>query len=98
MKLTEIIKIIQESKIIITDNFMILQLSVLSFTSCILYGNDTDDSNINILFDVNLNYIKYMSNINELENQLIYFQNESNKLNEYNIQKDYTYLKLELNI
>lgn len=94
----DIINIIRKSKVIITDNVIIVELAALSFTSCILYGNFTENNYINIILKLNLNYIKYIDDINELENQLIYFGNKSNEYNIYDIQRYFKNLILELNI
>ena len=65
--LIDIINIIRKSKIIITDNFYIMELSALSFVSCLLYGNITENKYVNVILKLNLNYIKYIDNINKLE-------------------------------
>ena len=88
-----IIDIIKESKIILTDNLTIMELSALSFTSCILYGNITDNKKMKLV--LNLNYIKYINNINSLEEQLINLENKSNEYKN-NTLINYNYLKSEL--
>ena len=94
--LTSIINIVRDSKIVITDNFTVMELSALSFTSCIIYGNLTQNNNLKII--LNLNYIKYINDINDLKIKLIELINQSEAYNEYDINKDYHSLNLELKI
>jgi glycosyltransferase involved in cell wall biosynthesis len=94
--LTSIINIIRDSKIIITDNFIVMELSALSFTSCIIYGNLTQNNNLKIA--LNLKYVKYINDINELKNKLNELGNQSKVYNEYDINMDYQSLNLELKI
>ena len=94
--LTSIINIIRDSKIIITDNFIVMELSALSFTSCIIYGNLTQNNNLKI--DLNLKYVKYINDINELKNKLNELGNQSKVYNEYDINMDFQSLNLELKI
>lgn len=94
--LTSIINIVRDSKIVITDNFIVMELSALSFTSCIIYGNLTQNNNLKIV--LNLNYIKYINDINDLKIKLIELVNQSEAYNEYDINKDYHSLNLELKI
>ena len=96
--LIDIINIIRKSKIIITDNFYIMELSALSFVSCLLYGNITENKYVNVILKLNLNYIKYIDDINKLEKQLIYLEDKSKEYNEYDIKKDFKDLNLEINI
>jgi glycosyltransferase involved in cell wall biosynthesis len=96
--LIDIINIIRKSKIIITDNFYIMKLSALSFVSCLLYGNITENKNVNVILKLNLNYIKYIDDINKLEKQLIYLEDKSKENNEYDIKKDLKDLNLEIKI
>ena len=91
-----LIDIIRKSKIIITDNFSIMELSALSFVSCILYGNITENKNVNVILKLNVNYIKYIDDINKLEKQLIYLEDKSKEYNEYDIQRDFKDLNLEI--
>ena len=83
-------RIIKKSKIILTDNIHLMELSILHFTSCILYGNFTNNKYLNSLFFY-LKYIKYISDINELENNIIDLKNISNiydfELNFKNLNK-----------
>lgn len=69
--------IIKKSKILITDNIYLMKLSLLYFTSCIVYGNKTENSGKlnNLLF--NLNYIKFINDINELEKKIIELKNRA---------------------
>ena len=94
--LKSIISIVSDSKIVITDNFIIMELSALSFTSCIIYKNLTQNNNLKIV--LNLNYIKYINDINDLKSKLIQLDNQSESYNEYDINKDYHILNLELKI
>ena len=94
--LTSIINIIRDSKIVITDNFIVMELSALSFTSCIIYGNLTQNNNLKIV--LNLNYIKYINDINDLKSKLIELGNQSKVYNEYDINMNYHSLNLELKI
>ena len=73
-----------------------MELSTLSFTSCIIYRNLTQNNNLKIV--LNLNYIKYINNINDLKSKLIELGNQSKAYNEYDINKDYHNLNLELKI
>ena len=94
--LIDIINIIRKSKIIITDNFYIMKLSALSFVSCLLYGNITENKYVNVILKLNVNYIKYIDDINKLEKQLIYLEDKSKEYNEYDIQRDFKDLNLEI--
>ena len=94
--LTSTINIIRDSKIVITDNFIVMELSALSFTSCIIYGNLTQNNNLKIV--LNLNYIKYINDINDLKSKLIELGNQSKVYNEYDINMNYHSLNLELKI
>ena len=73
-----------------------MELSALSFTSCIIYKNLTQNNNLKIV--LNLNYIKYINDINDLKSKLIQLDNQSESYNEYDINKDYHILNLELKI
>jgi hypothetical protein len=73
-----------------------MELSALSFTSCIIYKNLTQNNNLKIV--LNLNYIKYINDINDLKSKLIELGNQSKSYNEYDINKDYHSLNLELKI
>jgi glycosyltransferase involved in cell wall biosynthesis len=98
LKITNITNIIRESRLIITDNFTIMELSALYFTSCILYGNSTDNNNINARIAFNLKYIKYIDDINKLEELINDLENKSNEFNEAEIKMDYKNLLLEFKI
>jgi len=93
-----IINIIRKSKMIITDNFYIMEFSALSFVSCLLYGNITENKYANVILKLNLNYIKYIDDINKLEKQLIYLEDKSKEYNKYDIKKDFKDLNLEIKI
>jgi hypothetical protein len=96
--ISDIIDIIRESRLIITDNFTIMELSALSFTSCILYGNRTDNNNLNSRLAFNLKYIKYIDDINKLEEQINDMENKSNEYNDAEIEMNYKNLLLEFKI
>lgn len=76
--MTYLKRIIKKSKILITDNIYLMKLSILYFTSCIVYGNKTENSGKlnNLLF--NLNYVKFINDINELEKKIIELKNRAN--------------------
>ena len=73
--LTDLIHIIKEYKFVFTDTYLLMKISAIYFTSCIYYEiNDT----INIMKytdTYNLNYIKYINDLNELEQILKDFNN-----------------------
>ena len=73
-----------------------MELSALSFTSCIIYGNLTQNNNLKTA--LNLKYVKYINDINELKNKLNELSNQSKVYNEYDINMDYQSLNLELKI
>ena len=76
-------EIVKESELILTDSNYIMELSTLYFTSCILYVNSSQ----NIKRKYNLNYIKYIYNIKDLEKNLIDLKGISNN-NIYNLYKN----------
>jgi glycosyltransferase involved in cell wall biosynthesis len=89
---TNIPEIIEGSKLIITDNINIMELSLLYFTKCFFFGNITaNETYFSVAF--HLNYFKYINNINEMEYNL---NNLENNVYEYDLEKDYKLLKLEL--
>ena len=89
---TSIPEIIEGSKLIITDNINIMKLSLLYFTKCLFFGNITvNETYFSVAF--HLNYFKYINNINEMEYHL---NNLENNVYEYDLEKDYKLLKLEL--
>lgn len=94
--LNSIINIIRDSKIVITDNFIVMELSALSFTSCIIYRNLTQNNILEIV--LNLNYMKYINDINDLKSKLIELGNQQKSYIEYDINKDYHNLNLKLKI
>ena len=73
-----------------------MELSALCFTSCIIYGNLTQNDNLKIA--LNLKYVKYINDINELKNKLNELGNQSKVYNEYDINMEYQSLNLELKI
>ena len=98
LNIQNITDIIRESRLIITDNFNIMELSALSFTTCILYGNSIDNNNINARLAFNLKYIKYINDINKLEELINDLENKSNEFNEAEIKIFYKNLFLEFKI
>ena len=85
-KIKKLIKIINKTQIIFTDNFFILKLSVITFTSSIILTNKEILKNQNIKLIEQLDYIKLIYNINELEKNVL---NLKNKKNIFNSKFDY---------
>ena len=63
------IPIFNEYKLIITDNLYIMKLSAIYSTSCILFNNNYTEEVNEIL--KNLDYIKYIHDIKDLEKNII---------------------------
>jgi hypothetical protein len=63
-----ITKIIKKHKLIITDNLYIMELSAIYSTSCILFNNNHSEE-VNEIFK-NLDYIKYIHDIKDLEKNI----------------------------
>ena len=63
-----ITKIIKEHKLIITDNLSIMELSAIYSTSCIVFNNNHSEE-VNEIFK-NLDYIKYIHDIKDLEKNI----------------------------
>ena len=79
------IPIFNEYKLIITDNLYILKLSAIYSTSCILFKNNYAEEVNKIL--KNLDYIKYIHDIKDLEKnmrEIIFSSNNYNYENLYN--------------
>jgi exopolysaccharide biosynthesis predicted pyruvyltransferase EpsI len=62
------ISIFNEYKLIITDNLYIMKLSAIYSTSCILFNNNHSEE-VNEIFK-NLDYIKYIHDIKDLEKNI----------------------------
>ena len=77
-KIKKLIKIINKTQIIFTDNFFILKLSIITFTSSIILTNKEILKNQNIKLIEQLDYIKFIYNINELEKNVINLNNKKN--------------------
>ncbi len=88
---SNLIKLISEYNIILTDNIYIMNLSAISFISCIIYNNTNKYKLIN-----NLDYIKYVNDINELEKTIIALKNSSNSFNQEKYFQYYSLIKNEL--
>ena len=87
----DLMKLISGYKIILTDSIYIMNLSTISFISCIVYNNTNKYKSIN-----NLNFIKYVNDINELEKTIISLKNISNSSNQETYFQYYNLLKNEL--
>ena len=88
---SNLIKLISEYNIILTDNIYIMNLSAISFISCIIYNNTNKYKSIN-----NLDFIKYVNDINELEKTIIALKNSSNSFNQEKYFQYYSLIKNEL--
>ena len=88
--ITNLSEIIKEGELILTDSSHIMELSLLYFTSCILYDNFNQNYEKEYN-EYNLDYIKIIHNINDLEENIIYLKNISNN---NNIEKKYKNLSL----
>ena len=89
--ITNLSEIIKESEFILTDSIDVMELSILYFTSCILYNNFTQNYETEYK-EYKLNYIKTIHNINDLEKNLIDLKDISNN---YNIKKKYKNIYLD---
>ena len=81
------IPIFNEYKLIITDNLYILKLSAIYSTSCILFKNNYAEEVNKIL--KNLDYIKYIHDIKDLEKNMIEIIFSSNNYNYENLYNQY---------
>ena len=70
INLNSLIEIIQSNQLILTDNTLLMELSAIYFTSCILFMNNKKIES-NILLINKLDYIKYIYNFDDLENNII---------------------------
>jgi hypothetical protein len=68
--LNSLIEIIQSNQLILTDNTLLMELSAIYFTSCILFMNNKKIES-NLLLINKLDYIKYIYNFDDLENNII---------------------------
>jgi hypothetical protein len=83
----KLINLLTNYKLIITDDDEIMKISALNFLSCIFIKN----SNYHLNDDIkNLDYIKYINNINELE--VILLKMKNNYIEEKNIFNDFFFL------
>jgi exopolysaccharide biosynthesis predicted pyruvyltransferase EpsI len=81
------IPIFNEYKLIITDNLYIMKLSAIYSTSCILFKNNYAEEDSEIL--KNLDYIKYIHDIKDLEKNIFELLNASSM--NYNYTKLYNH-------
>ena len=88
---SNLIKFISGYDMILTDNIYIMNLSLISFISCILYNNKNKYKSIN-----KLDFIKYVNDINELEKTIIILKNSSNSFSQQKYLKYYNLIKNEL--
>ena len=88
---SNLIKFISGYAMILTDNIYIMNLSVISFISCILYNNTNKYKSIN-----KLDFIKYVNDINELEKTIIILKNSSNSFSQEKYLQYYNLIKNEL--
>ena len=58
-----------------------MKLSIITFTSCIILNNDAILNERKYKLINQLDYIKIIYNINELEKNVIYLKNKKNKFN-----------------
>ena len=91
--LTSLINFISEYKMILTDSIYIMNLSAVSFISCIFYNDVNNYNSVN-----KLDYIKYITNINELEKTIIILKNSSNIFDKEKYFKYYNLIKNELHL
>ena len=83
----KLINLLTNYKLIITDDDEIMKISALNFLSCIFIKK----SNFHLNDDIkNLDYIKYINNINELE--VILLKMKNNYIEEKNIFNDFFFL------
>ena len=77
INLNNLLEIIQRSQLILTDNHNLMELSAIHFVSCILFKNNTENENNTDLIN-KLDYIKYVYNLEELEENIIKLKKLSN--------------------
>ena len=77
INLNNLIEIIQRNQLILTDNPNLMELSAIHFISCILFKNNTENENNTDLIN-KLDYIKYVYNLEELEENIIKLKKLSN--------------------
>ena len=77
INLNNLLEIIQRSQLILTDNPNLMELSAIHFISCILFKNNTENENNTDLIN-KLDYIKYVYNLEELEENIIKLKKLSN--------------------
>ena len=74
----KLISIINDSQILITDSIFIQELSVVSFTSCIVLIDKKELEKKKYKLVNQLDYIKIIYNINEIEKNIINLKNKNN--------------------
>ena len=77
INLNNLLEIIQRSQLILTDNPNLMELSAIHFVSCILFKNNKENENNTDLIN-KLDYIKYVYNLEELEENIIKLKKLSN--------------------
>ena len=77
INLNNLIEIIQRNQLILTDNLNLVELSAIHFISCILFKNNNENENNTNLIN-KLDYIKYVYNLEELEENIIKLKKLSN--------------------
>ena len=77
INLNNLIEIIQRNQLILTDNPNLMELSAIHFISCILFKNNNENENNTNLIN-KLDYIKYVYNLEELEENIIKLKKLSN--------------------
>ena len=76
--LKKLINIINNSQIVLTDSIFIQELSIITFTSCIIFIDKTILRKKKFELINQLDYIKIINNINQLENNIINLKNKNN--------------------
>jgi len=79
-------KLIKKNKLIITDNLRIMELSAIYSTSCIVFNNNHSEE-VNQIFK-NLDYIKYIHDIKDLEKNIFELMIASSSI-DYNFTELY---------
>ena len=77
INLNNLIEIIQRNQLILTDKPNLMELSAIHFISCILFKNNNENENNTNLIN-KLDYIKYVYNLEELEENIIKLKKLSN--------------------
>ena len=77
INLNNLIEIIQRNQLILTEKPNLMELSAIHFISCILFKNNNENENNTNLIN-KLDYIKYVYNLEELEENIIKLKKLSN--------------------